>query len=39
VSKLSGNYTGSYTGASGFALEQAQDAAIVFMDTFFPGWN
>ncbi len=39
VSKLSGNYTGSYTGASGLALEQAQDAAINFMNTYFPGWN
>ena len=38
VAKLSGNYKGTYTGASGLALERAQNAATDFMNTFFPGW-
>lgn len=38
VAKLSGNYKGTYTAASGLALERAQNAAIDFMNTIFPGW-
>ncbi|GAB5555648.1 MAG: hypothetical protein Sapg2KO_52390 [Saprospiraceae bacterium] len=39
ISKLSGNYTGTYEATSGLALELSKDRAVAFMNQHFPGWN